>query len=121
MFKEQSSPGPSAIGWLLALAAARLLLHSLTNGQYGFHRDELATLADARHLDWGFPAYPPLTPFIARIGMELFGESQIAVRFFAALAQSIGMVVTGLMAREFGGSRGAQITAALAAAASPVS
>jgi len=28
-------------------------LHTLTNGQYGFHRDELATLDDARFLDWG--------------------------------------------------------------------
>ena len=58
--------------WLLILAALRLLLHTLTNGQYGFHRDELATLADAHHLDWGFPAYPPLTPFIARVAMELY-------------------------------------------------
>src|SRR3546814_9001554 len=33
---------------LLALALARLLLHLLTNGQYGFHRDELAVLDDSR-------------------------------------------------------------------------
>jgi 4-amino-4-deoxy-L-arabinose transferase-like glycosyltransferase len=105
----------------MMLAALRLLLHTLTNGQYGFHRDELATLADARHLDWGFPAYPPLTPFIARVAMELFGESQIAVRFFTALAQTIGMVVVGLMAREFGGNQEAQITASLAAFAAPLS
>jgi hypothetical protein len=40
---------PSALRVLLVLAALRLLLHTLTNGQYGFHRDELATLDDARH------------------------------------------------------------------------
>ena len=33
---------------ILAIAGAKLLLHLLTNGQYGFHRDELATLDDAR-------------------------------------------------------------------------
>ena len=110
-----------AWAWLLALAAARLLLHTLTNGEYGFHRDELATLADARHLDWGFPAYPPLTPFIARIALELWGPSQVGVRFFAAFAQCIAMVLTGLMAYEFGGSRPAQIAASLAVAASGVS
>lgn len=40
-----------ALRTLLALAALRLLLHTLTNGQYGFHRDELATRDDARHPD----------------------------------------------------------------------
>ena len=112
---------PSAITWLLALAALRLLLHTLTNDQYGFHRDELATLSDARHLAWGFPAYPPLTPFIARIALEMLGPSPMAVRFFTALAQCVAMVITGLMAYEFGGRRSAQVAAALAAAASPVS
>jgi hypothetical protein len=77
---------PSALRALLAMAACRLLLHTLTNGQHGFHRDELATLDDARHLDWGFVAYPPFTPFVARVALELFGSAPAAVRFFTALA-----------------------------------
>jgi hypothetical protein len=110
----------SALRILLVLAALRLLLHTLTNGQYGFHRDELATLDDARHLDWGFVAYPPLTPFLARIDLVLLGSAPAAVRFLTALAQCTAMVITGLMARELGGGRKAQILAALAMAASPV-
>jgi hypothetical protein len=43
---------------LAALALIAVLLHTLTNGQYGFHRDELATLDDARYLAWGYIAYP---------------------------------------------------------------
>ena len=89
--------------------------------QYGFHRDELATLDDARHLAWGYVAYPPLTPFVARAAMALLGTAPAAVRFFTALAQCVGMVVAGLMARELGGGRRAQIVAALAVAVSPVS
>ena len=112
---------PSALRALLVLAALRLLLHTLTNGQYGFHRDELATLDDARHLAWGYVAYPPLTPFVARIAMALIGAAPAAVRFFTALAQCAAMVMAGLMARELGGGRGAQIVAALAVFASPVS
>ncbi len=112
---------PSALRVLLGLAALRLLLHTLTNGQYGFHRDELATLDDARHLAWGYVAYPPLTPFVARMALALFGTAPAAVRFFTALAQCVAMVVAGLMAHELGGGRKAQIIAALAVAVSPLS
>ena len=48
---------------LIALAAARLALHCATNWHYGFHRDELGVLDDARFLDWGYVSYPPFTPF----------------------------------------------------------
>ncbi len=112
---------PPALRALLVLAALRLLLHTLTNGHYGFHRDELATLDDARHLAWGYVAYPPLTPFVARIALTLLGSAPAAVRFFTALAQCVAMVVAGLMARELGGGRGAQVVAALAVAVSPIS
>lgn len=40
-------------GILALLALFSILLHTLTNGQYGFHRDELATLDDARYLALG--------------------------------------------------------------------
>jgi hypothetical protein len=107
---------------LLALPAlALLILHTLTNGQYGFHRDELATLDDARSLAWGYVAYPPLTPFFGRIALELFGPSLAGVRFFAALAQAVAIVIGGLMARELGGGRNAQMTTALAVAVAPIS
>ena len=106
---------------LLGLAAARVLLHALTNGQYGFHRDELATIDDARHLAWGYVAYPPLTPFIARLALELSGPSLVGLRLWSALAQAAAMVLTGLMARELGGGRWAQVVAALAAAIAPIS
>ena len=47
---------------LLAIAALVTILHLLTNGRYGIHRDELQFLSDARHMDWGFVPYPPFTP-----------------------------------------------------------
>jgi len=111
----------SDLGLLLLLALARILLHTLTNGQYGFHRDELGMLDNARHLDWGYVDYPPVTPFIVRAAYELFGSSLVGLRFFSAVAQSSVMVLAGLMARELGGARWAQIVAALAVAISPQS
>ena len=110
----------SDLGVLMMLALCLVIIHTLTNGQYGFHRDELATVDDARNLDWGFPAYPPVTPFIARVAMELFGPTTTAVRFFGALAQGVVLVLTGLMARELGGKRWAQVVAAVAVAIAPV-
>ena len=77
-------------GWLtilLGLAALTLIIHLLIGGRYGFHRDELATLDDAKHLAWGYVAYPPITPFFARLSLEFFGTSLTGFRFFAALAK----------------------------------
>jgi MFS family permease len=105
----------SDVAILVYLALATVLVHLLAGGRYGFHRDELATLDDARHLSWGYVAYPPLTPFFARLSLILFGTSLAGFRFFAALAEAVAVVLTGLMAREFGGRRGAQLVAAFAA------
>lgn len=98
-----------------------MVLHIATNGHYGFHRDELQTLDDARHLDWGFVAYPPITPLIGRLELILFGTSLIGFRVFSATAVSIIMVLAGSIANELGGNRQVQVLAAVAAGISPVS
>ena len=90
-------------------------VHLLTGWRYGFHRDELATLDDARHLAWGYVAYPPVTPFFGWLSLNLFGTSLTGFRFFAAVSTSLAVVLTGLMARELGGKTGAQALAASAA------
>jgi hypothetical protein len=109
----------SDLAILFAIAAAVTLLHVFTNNRYGFHRDELQFLSDARHLDWGFVPYPPFTPLVERIGLSLFGLSMVGLRLFSVLAQAAVILLAGLMARELGGARLAQITAAIAVAFSP--
>ena len=104
--------------WVLGLTL--FLLHMFTNHQYGFHQDELVALDNANHLDWGFVEYPPLTPLLARIELALFGLSLVGARTFSALAQSIVLVLTGLIARELGARRLAQVVAALGAAIAPI-
>jgi 4-amino-4-deoxy-L-arabinose transferase-like glycosyltransferase len=49
-----------------------------------------------------------------------FGLSMVGLRLFSVIAQAAAIVVTGLMARELGGRRLAQETAALAVALSPL-
>lgn len=99
---------------LIVIALCVAVLHIATNARYGFHRDELQVIDDARHIDWGFVAYPPLTPFIERIGLGIFGTSLVGLRIFSVLAQALALIITGLMAYELGGKRLAQIVAALA-------
>ena len=111
----------SDAGALVLLAVVWVGLHTLTNGKYGFHRDELQTLDDARHLDWGFVAYPPITPLIGRLELMLFGTSLVGFRFFAAVAVSAVMVLAGLITRELGGGRREQMLAAVAVGIAPVS
>jgi hypothetical protein len=101
---------------LVGIAAVVAFAHLLTNGRYGFHRDEWQVLSDARHMDWGFVPYPPFTPLVERIGLSIFGVSLVGLRLFSVIAQAILVVVAGLMARELGGERLAQVTASLAVA-----
>src|SRR6266700_8437823 len=84
---------------LLGIAVVVAVAHLLTNSRYGLHRDELQVLSDARHLDWGFVPYPPLTPFVERIGLGMFGVSMVGLRLFSVIAQAASIVVSGLMAR----------------------
>src|SRR5690242_1714922 len=111
----------SGVGIVILIALARIILHPLTTNQYGFHRDELQTLDDARHLDWGFVAYPPITPLIGRLEVILFGTSLVGFRIFAAVAVSVAMVLATLIAKEIGGGRREQILAGVAAGISPAS
>lgn len=126
---KNSQPGIQTFiqqnGILLLLGAAAALIHILFNGQYGFHRDELDMIMNARQLAWGYVAYPPFTPFVARIGLELFGDSLRGLRLFSALGQGVVVVLAGLMARDLypavndRNSRRAEIMSAIAVFIAP--
>lgn len=106
---------------ILLFAAAKVLFHLLTNDGYGFHRDELATIDDAKHLAWGYVAYPPVTPFFGWLALLVGDATPAVMRFLPSVAQSVVLVLAALIARHFGGGRRAQWIAALATAIVPVS
>lgn len=103
--------------WILALA--KLVLHFLTNGQYGYQIDELYYIACGEHLDWGYTELPPLVAVLANLSRSLFGDSLFAIRLFPAIAGALLVALTGLMVRELGGGKFAQFLAALAIIVSP--
>jgi len=110
----------SDVGLLVLLAILFSGVHIAISSPYGFHRDELITLDDARHLDWGFVAYPPLTPALGRVELWLFGATTMGVRVFSTLALAFAALLSGLMARDLGGSRRAQLLTAVNVAIVPI-
>jgi hypothetical protein len=112
--RESSQRFRTATLALVILGAATMIAHVFTGAGFGFHGDELQFMDDARHLAWGYVAYPPMTPFFARLSLDLFGTSIAGFRFFASLAQALAIILTGLMAREMGGGVRAQVLAGAA-------
>jgi 4-amino-4-deoxy-L-arabinose transferase-like glycosyltransferase len=120
--QEQVRSRAATTLWLLVgMAALRFALHMLLNGRYDLHRDEMALVDYAGRLAWGYVEYPPLTPALVRLQMEIFGDSLVALRTLSALAQGLTVLLAGLIAREMGGGRGAQMAAAGAAFVVPFS
>jgi len=97
---------------LVAIAAAAAALLLATAGGYGYHRDELYFLRAGAEPAFGYADQPPLTPLLAHALDVLFGGSLLGLRAPSALMAGLVVLVTGLIARELGASRGAQLLAA---------
>jgi hypothetical protein len=82
---------------------AALLVHLLTNGRYGYFRDELYYIACGRHLDFGYVDQPPLSILFLRLSQLLLGDSLFAIRLLPALAGAAIVALTGIIARGMGG------------------
>jgi hypothetical protein len=88
---------------IASFSLVALLVHLLTNGGYGYFRDELYYLACAQHLDFGYVDQPPLSILLLRLSEALFGDSLFAIRVLPAFAGAATVALTGLVARELGG------------------
>lgn len=104
----------------LIVASVSFVVLMALAGRYGFHRDELYFLDCARHLSASYVDQPIFTPLLARISLSLFGVSVVGLRLWAALAAAGTIIVAGLLAREFGGQRTAQLLVGLGTATMPV-
>ncbi len=97
---------------MLAVAALLFVVLVATAGGYGYHRDELYFLACGQHLAWGYPDQPLFVPLVARLMSDLAPASLVLLRLPSALAAFTLVVLTGLLTRELGGGRRAQLLAA---------
>lgn len=105
---------------LACVAFAKFALHIGTARGYGFFRDEFYYLASTNHLDWGYVEHPPLSIGLLALSRIVFGDSIIAIRFLPALAGAATVFTAGLIVRELGGGRRAELLAAIAVLIMPI-
>jgi len=102
----------AATPWLWLAGGSTTTLLVFAAGRYGYHRDELYFVAAGRHIAWGYPDQPPLTPLLAHLLTVVAPGSLTVLRLPAALIAGVVVVLTGLIARELGAERPAQLLAA---------
>ncbi|MEO6087373.1 MAG: glycosyltransferase family 39 protein [Umezawaea sp.] len=102
--------------WVVVVAVV-LVLTAASFG-YGFHRDELYFLAAGRHLAWGYPDQPPLTPLLARLADLVAPGSLWALRVPATLASAGTAYLVARTAKEMGATARGQLLAAVTTAVS---
>ena len=104
---------------VIAIALAKFLFHCYFNNRYGYFRDEFNYMDCGDHLAWGYVDQPPLIPFLIHVCRAILGDSLRSIRFIPALASSLLVVQTAVLAREFGGRRFALLLSAIAIVIAP--
>src|SRR5688572_17948899 len=92
--------------------AVLAVLLGTTITRYDYHRDELYFRMLGEHPAWGYVDQPPATPLLARLAIEVFGDTVWAIRIPALLCVLGVALLAALIAREVGGGALAQGLAA---------
>lgn len=104
--------------WISLFTFLIIYASSFVKG-YGYFIDEPYYIACALNPAFGYVDHPPLAPLILTVFQFVFGTSLFAIRVLPALAQAVSVFLTGILAKEIGGGKFAQLLAACALAASP--
>lgn len=119
MLVKAPSPQTSALplpafAWRIIgpIAAAVVVTLLILSPFYGYHRDELYFRLLGQTPAWGYFDQPPLTPLLARLSTELFGDTIVGLRVVPALCAGLLILVGAAITRELGGRAGAQTLAA---------
>jgi Dolichyl-phosphate-mannose-protein mannosyltransferase len=106
---------------VLAVTAVIAAIHLAVATRYGWFGDEFYYVICGRHPAWGYVDQPPLTPMLARLAAAIpLDGGLLALRVLAVGFQAGCVVLTAVLAAEFGGRARAQTIAAAAVAASPL-
>ena len=102
----------STTALLAYLGLADFVVHMLFAGNYGYFRDELYYIVSGtQHLSLGYVDFPPLIAWIAALLGAISKDSLVSIHVLPAFVESALVVLSGLIARELGGGRRAQLLA----------
>jgi len=117
--KEQRRERTKCVYLYGAAAAVVLVVHLATNGNLGFHTDELYYIDCGRHPALGYVDFPPIVPMLARLETGLLGATPWVLRLLPTLFGAFMVVLSGLYVRRLGGSLRLQALALLIAVTAP--
>jgi hypothetical protein len=96
-----------------------LIMHVATNGNLGFHTDELYYIDCGRHPALGYVDFPPTVPLLAGLETDLLGATPWSLRLLPTLLGAFMVVLSGAYVRRLGGSLRLQALALLIAVTAP--
>jgi hypothetical protein len=112
LFTKRTATSTPAL--LAYLALADFVVHMIFAGNYGYFRDELYYIVSGtQHLSLGYVDFPPFIAYVAALLNLISKDSLISIHVVPALNEALLVFVTGMIARELGGGRKAQILAAI--------
>ncbi|WP_020500697.1 ArnT family glycosyltransferase [Sciscionella marina] len=115
---EPQLPVPFAKLGVSLITLASLVLLLVFASRYGYFGDELYFLAAGHRLEFSYADQGPVLPLLAYLMDSIAPGSVFALRVPAALITAGAVFFAGLLAREFGGGKGAQLLSATAYASS---
>jgi hypothetical protein len=101
-------------------ALLQAALHAASLGRYGIFRDELYYLSCSSRPSYGYVDQPAFSILFLAAWRALFGDSAASLMVPPALCGIAVVILTGLLARRFGGGPAAQGLASVVAAVAPI-
>jgi 4-amino-4-deoxy-L-arabinose transferase-like glycosyltransferase len=98
--------------WVPAIAVVQLAALLASSGRYGYHVDEMYFIIAGKHPAFGYPDQPPLVPLICAAMNAIAPHSLLVLRTPSALVSAATTALSGLIARQVGGTARAQVLAA---------
>ena len=99
---------------LAYLALVDFIVHMVFAANYGYFRDELYYIVSGtQHLSLGYVDFPPFIAYVAALLNLISKDSLVSIHVVPALNEALLVFVAGMMARELGGGRRAQLLAAV--------
>jgi 4-amino-4-deoxy-L-arabinose transferase-like glycosyltransferase len=112
--KYKNSSLTSTTALLVYLALADFIVHMFFAGNYGYFRDELYYIVSGtQHLSLGYVDFPPFIAYVAALINVFSKDSLVSIHFVTALGEALLIIVAGIITRELGGGRKAQLLAAV--------